>query len=108
MEFQEYEKDGRVISATETAYHAIYEAQGFKPRSPIAPKGGKRGGKEGSDSGDRDEGATLDEGLLTFYVEKLVADILAYCHRSDFPDALIYSAVDLIRKHLADEESSAD
>ena len=57
MGFQEYEKDGRVISATETAYRAIYEAQGFKPRSPTAPKGGKRGGKEGSDSGDRDEGA---------------------------------------------------
>lgn len=57
MEFQEYEKDGQVISATETAYRAIYEAQGFKPRSPTASKGGKRGGKEGSDSGDRDEGA---------------------------------------------------
>ena len=41
---------------------------------------------------------TLDEGLLTFYVEKLVTDILDYCHRTDFPDALIYSAVDLIRK----------
>lgn len=36
MELQEYEKDGRVISATETAYRAIYEAQGFKPRSPTA------------------------------------------------------------------------
>lgn len=57
MELQEYEKDGRVISATETAYRAIYEAQGFKPRSPTASKGGKRGGKAGSDSGDRDEGA---------------------------------------------------
>lgn len=61
MELQEYEKDGRVISATETAYRAIYEAQGFKPRSPTAPKGGKRGGKAGSDSGDRGEGATVGE-----------------------------------------------
>ena len=61
MEFQEYEKDGRVISATETAYRAIYEAQGFKSRSPTAPKGGKRGGKAGSDSGDRGEGATVGE-----------------------------------------------
>ena len=50
---------------------------------------------------------TLDEGMLTFYVEKLVMDILDYCHRADFPDALIYSAVDLIRKRLADEEASA-
>lgn len=51
---------------------------------------------------------TLDEGLLTFYVEKLVTDILGYCHRADFPDALIYSAVDLIRKRFADEDASAD
>ena len=50
---------------------------------------------------------TLDEGLLTFYVEKLVTDILDYCHRTDFPDALIYSAVDLIRKRFADEDTSA-
>ena len=50
----------------------------------------------------------LDEGLLTFYVEKLVTDILGYCHRSDFPEPLVYSAVDLIRKRLADEESFAD
>ena len=57
MEFQEYEKDGRVISATETAYRAIYEAQGFKPRSPTASKGGKRGGKAGSDSRNCGEGA---------------------------------------------------
>lgn len=49
---------------------------------------------------------TLDEGLLAFYVEKLVADILDYCHRADFPDALIYSAVDLIRKRLADEDTA--
>ena len=50
---------------------------------------------------------TLDEGLLTFYVEKLVMDILDYCHRADFPDALIYSSVDLIRKRFADEDASA-
>lgn len=50
---------------------------------------------------------TLDEGLLTFYVEKLVTDILGYCHRADFPEALVYSAVDLIRKRFADEDASA-
>lgn len=49
---------------------------------------------------------TLDEGLLTFYVEKLVTDILAYCCRSDFPEPLVYSAVDLIRKRLADEDTA--
>ena len=51
---------------------------------------------------------TLDEGLLTFYVEKLVADILDYCHRTDFPEPLIFSAVDLIRKRLADEDTASD
>ena len=61
MEFNEYEKDGRVISATETAYRVIYEAQGFKPRSPAAPKGGKRGGKAGSDTGDHGDGAAVGE-----------------------------------------------
>ena len=48
---------------------------------------------------------TLDEGMLTFYVEKLGMDILDHCHRADFPDALIYSAVDLIRKRFADEDA---
>ena len=50
---------------------------------------------------------TLDAGLLAFYVEKLVTDILDYCHRKDFPEPLVYSAVDLIRKRLADEDTSA-
>lgn len=61
MEFQKYEKDGRVISATETAYRAIYEAQGFKLRSPTALEGGKRGGKAGSDPGDHGEGTPAGE-----------------------------------------------
>lgn len=51
---------------------------------------------------------TLDSNLLAFYVEKLVEDILAYCHREDFPVALVYTAVDLIRKRLADEDTSED
>ena len=50
---------------------------------------------------------TLDASLLAFYVEKLVTDILDYCHRTDFPEPLVYSAVDLIRKRLADEDTSA-
>lgn len=47
----------------------------------------------------------LKSDLLTFYIEKVVADILDYCHRDDFPDALVYTAVDLIRKRLSDEDS---
>lgn len=30
--FNEYEKDGRIIHATEFAYEAIYKAQGYVPR----------------------------------------------------------------------------
>lgn len=51
---------------------------------------------------------TLDEGLLLFYVEKLVTDILDYCHRSDFPEALVYSAVDLIRKRFEDASAGSE
>lgn len=47
----------------------------------------------------------LKSDLLTFYIEKLVTDILDYCHRDDFPDALVYTVVDLIRKRLSDEDS---
>ena len=50
---------------------------------------------------------TLDASLLAFYVEKLVTDILDYCHRTDFPEPLVFSAVDLIRKRLADEDTFA-
>ena len=51
---------------------------------------------------------TIDAGLLTFYIEKLVTDILDYCHRTDFPEPLIFSAVDLIRKRLADEDTAGN
>lgn len=73
MDFQEYEKDGVTITATETAYEVIYKTQGFRPTGEKPPdpdrsddkndggkgstKGGARGGKAGSDSGDHDEGA---------------------------------------------------
>ena len=45
----------------------------------------------------------LNETRLKFYVEKLVSDILDYCHREDFPETLIYTAVELILKRLNDE-----
>ena len=51
---------------------------------------------------------TLDASLLAFYVEKLVTDILDYCHRTDFPEPLVFSAVDLIRKRLADEDTAGN
>lgn len=49
----------------------------------------------------------LNNDLLAFYVEKLVSDILDYCRRNDFPEGLVYTAVDLIRKRLADEAEAA-
>ena len=81
MDFQEYEKDGVTITATETAYEAIYKAQGFRPKEEKPPepvqnndknddkndagkggtKGGARGGKAGSDPGDHGEGAPAGE-----------------------------------------------
>mgnify|MGYP000909959883 FL=1 len=73
MDFQEYEKDGVTITATETAYEVIYKAQGFRPKEekPSDPvqndagksgtKGGTRGGKAGSDPGDHGEGTPAGE-----------------------------------------------
>ena len=73
MDFQEYEKDGVTITATETAYEVIYRAQGFRPVEEKPPdqgqndggksgtKGGTRGGKAGSDPGDHGEGAPAGE-----------------------------------------------
>lgn len=49
----------------------------------------------------------LNKELLQFWVEKLVLDVLDYCHRTDFPDALIYTCVDLLRKRLADMDEAA-
>ena len=40
--------------------------------------------------------------MLEFRITKLVEDILAYCHRRDFPESLIYTAVELIFKRLDD------
>lgn len=42
----------------------------------------------------------LNEAQATFATEKLVMDILGYCHREDFPVALVYTAVDLVGKRL--------
>ena len=81
MDFQEYEKDGVTITATETAYEVIYKAQGFRPKEEKPPepvqnndknddkndagkggtKGGSRGGKAGSDPGDHGESAPAGE-----------------------------------------------
>ena len=45
---------------------------------------------------------TSHQKTLEFRISKLVEDILAYCHRWDFPESLIYTAVELILKRLDD------
>lgn len=34
--------------------------------------------------------------MMQIYAEKFVLDVLDYCHRDDFPQALVYTAVELI------------
>lgn len=51
-------------------------------------------------------GEKVNENPLTFYVEKLVTDMLAYCHREDFPEELVYTAVELILKRLQDDRNN--
>lgn len=49
----------------------------------------------------------LTSDVWQFWVEKFVADVLDYCHREDFPKALIYTSVDLILKRMSDAEAGA-
>lgn len=37
-----------------------------------------------------------------FAIDKLIIDILDYCHRDDFPKALVYSVADLVNKRTED------
>ena len=50
----------------------------------------------------------LNTDVILFWIEKLVLDVLDYCHRDDFPDALIYTCVDLVLKRLSDAEAAAE
>lgn len=50
----------------------------------------------------------IDEAVLGIYVEKLVNDVLDYCHRHDFPRALTFTCMDLINKRIGDEQTVAE
>ena len=50
----------------------------------------------------------INEDCLKIYVEKLVLDILDYCHRHDFPPALVFTCMDLINKRIDDEQAKLD
>ena len=51
-----YEKDGRVIEATELAYRVIYAAQGYKPKTEPPAKEAESDDEGGSDTGSRGKG----------------------------------------------------
>lgn len=51
------------------------------------------------------DGSTLNDAQYGIYAKKLVADVLDYCHRDDFPAALVYTCADLLVK-WADDASS--
>lgn len=46
---------------------------------------------------------TKRQATFNFYVNKFVEDVLAYCHRKDFPEPLIYTVVEMIHKHFSGE-----
>lgn len=48
-----------------------------------------------------------DSATVKFFIEKLVVDILDYCHRDDFPPSLVYTVVDLVCKRMDDEAKAA-
>lgn len=50
----------------------------------------------------------INEDCLKIYVEKLVLDILDYCHRNDFPPALVFTCIDLINKRIDDEQAKLE
>lgn len=49
----------------------------------------------------------VGDGKLLFYINKLVDDVLTYCHREDFPKPLVYTCADLIMKRIADDAEAA-
>lgn len=48
-----------------------------------------------------DSTATKDE-VYQIYAQKLISDVLDYCHREDFPAALVYTYADLLVKLVND------
>lgn len=48
------------------------------------------------------DGSTLNDAQYGIYAAKLVDDVLDYCHRDDFPKALVYTCADLLVKRVND------
>ena len=45
---------------------------------------------------------TSQTAVYTLYAKKLVADVLDYCHRDDFPKGLVCACADLLVKRVSD------
>ena len=58
-------------------------------------------------NGGAEEQPIINDTRLRMYAEKFVHDVMDYCHREDFPDSLIYTAVELITK-WTDAETSGE
>ena len=48
---------------------------------------------------------TEKDAIYQIYADKLVLDVLGYCNRDDFPEALVYTCTDLLVKREQDNSS---
>ena len=62
---------------------------------------------KGDYNGMVEEAPIINDTKLHMYVEKFVIDVIDYCHREDFPDSLVYTAVELIMKWM-DADASGE
>ena len=51
--------------------------------------------------------ATLDANKLNFFATKLVLDVLDYCHRKDFPEAVCYTCAGVLSQAFTSSTSGA-
>lgn len=50
----------------------------------------------------------LNDFQVGFYVEKIVANVLSYCHIEYFPESLTYDAAEIITRFLSETAAAAD
>ena len=62
---------------------------------------------KGDYNGMVEEAPIINDTKLHMYVDKFGVDVMDYCHREDFPDSLVYTAVELIMKWM-DADVSGD
>jgi len=54
-----------------------------------------------------DDGTEKDA-IYQIYADKLILDVLDYCNREDFPQALVYTCADLLVKRYDDSSSDTN